>query len=350
MPSHSRPYPCLARMSSTFVHSPYVRGSTTPRWPSVAVTPERTRKYSTAQMHRAATLYYLEDATQGDVAVQLGVSRATVSRLLAEARRLGIVRIDVVAPVDDDLTELAARVRVALGLDAVELSELPGEDAPGLALAPAVSTLLAGVGLRAGDALLVSSGRTVYEVAQAELPRLPGVQLAPMIGGQDEPEVWYASNEITRQVAAKVGGTPAFLYAPAVPGAELHALLLRDPSIRRVVELWRRARSAIMGVGAPPLARMSLPGFVPRDTLALRDAVGDVVSRFYDHDGRPVPFAGDERLMAVSYDVLRAVPACIGVAAGAEKVPGILAGARAGYFNQLATDPVTARALLAAAG
>jgi DNA-binding transcriptional regulator LsrR (DeoR family) len=38
-------------------------------------------------MYSAARLYYLEDATQADVAQRLGTSRATVSRLLSEARR-----------------------------------------------------------------------------------------------------------------------------------------------------------------------------------------------------------------------------------------------------------------------
>lgn len=192
-------------------------------------------------------------------------------------------------------------------------------------------------------------GRTVYEAAQADLPELPEVQLAPMVGGQDEPEVWYATNEVTRQVAAKVGGTPNFLYAPALPGEKAHALLLDDPSIRRVLELWRAARCAIMGIGAPPATRTSLPRFVSVDGFALRDAVGDVVTRFFDRTGAAVRFPGQERLIAVDLEGLRRIPACIAVAAGSEKVPGVLAAARARYFNQLATDRDTAMKLLAAA-
>jgi DNA-binding transcriptional regulator LsrR (DeoR family) len=40
----------------------------------------------------AAHLYYVEDRSQEEVAKQLGVSLSTVSRLLAEARRSGVVR------------------------------------------------------------------------------------------------------------------------------------------------------------------------------------------------------------------------------------------------------------------
>jgi DNA-binding transcriptional regulator LsrR (DeoR family) len=299
-------------------------------------------------MHTAASLYYLEDATQAEIAERLGVSRATVSRLLSEARRNGIVRIEIVTPVDRDLDDLAVRLAGALRLDAVHLSGPSTHGPVGAALAPALATALRAVDLVPGDVLLVSSGRTVYEASRAQLPSLPGVVVVPTIGGHEEPEAWYATNEITRRVAVKVGGTPSFLYAPALPSQDLFESLLNDTSYQRVLDLWGRARCAIMGVGAPPLGRTSLPRFVPRDAAGLRASVGDVCSRFYDADGRPVPWPGSERLIATGLDALEEMPACIALAAGPEKVPSLLAGASAGYFRRLVTDAETATALLAA--
>jgi DNA-binding transcriptional regulator LsrR (DeoR family) len=307
---------------------------------------ERTR-FSKALMHTAAQLYYVEDATQAQIATRLGTSRATVSRLLSEARREGIVRIEIIAPVEHDLDELGEQLRVALGLDAVHLSAL-AHGTKGEALAPALSTALRSAALNPGDALLVSSGRTIYEAAQTELPRLPGVLLAPMVGGQDEPEAWYATNEITRRLAERVGGTPTFLYAPALPGPDLYETLLADASTRRVTELWGSARCALLGVGAPLTTRTTLPRFVPSDTRVLRTAVGDICSRFYDRDGIPVGFPGSERLIATSLERLRDIPVTIALAAGVSKVPSLVAAARARYFNQLVTDPETTLAILAA--
>jgi DNA-binding transcriptional regulator LsrR (DeoR family) len=307
---------------------------------------DRTR-FSKALMHAAAQLYYAEDATQAEIATRLGTSRATVSRLLSEARREGIVRIEIVAPVEHDLEELGERLRAALGLAAVQLSALT-HGTTGAALAPALATALRSARLNPGDVLLVSSGRTIYEAAQTELPRLPGVLLAPTVGGQDEPEAWYATNEITRRLAERIGGTPTFLYAPALPGPELYEILLADPSTRRVTELWGSARCAVLGVGAPLSTRTTLPRFVPSDTRVLRTAVGDICSRFYDSDGELVAFPGSERLIATSLERLREIPTTIALAAGREKVPSILAAARAGYFNQLVTDPETAVAVLGA--
>ena len=45
-----------------------------------------------------ARRYYLEDQKQSDIARELGVSRPLVSRMLSEARELGIVEIAVHEP------------------------------------------------------------------------------------------------------------------------------------------------------------------------------------------------------------------------------------------------------------
>jgi DNA-binding transcriptional regulator LsrR (DeoR family) len=301
-------------------------------------------------MYAAARQYYLEDATQGDVAQRLGVSRATVSRLLTEARRQGIVEIKVHRPATLADGPLAAEVARALGLARVHLVPKAGGPALGPWLAPGVARALAGAGLTSGDVVLVSSGTTVYECARESLGRYPGVTIAPAVGGQEEPQPWFQTNETTRILAERVGGVPAYLHAPALPGPELFDSLRHEPSVRRVMDLWTRAACALVGVGSPPLTRQMVPALMPRDGESLRRAVGDVCMRTYDRDGNPVMYPGSERLVAATPEDLRRIPHTIAVAAGAEKVLSIVAGARGGYFNQLVTDTPTAEGLIACAG
>jgi len=305
-----------------------------------------TTRFSADLLYSAARLYYVEEANQAVIAERLGLSRATVSRMLAEARRRGIVRVEVIAPHLADTDALARRVTELLGLQAVHVtSTVPA--LRGTSLAAGVAAALRDVGLEPGDVLLLSSGRTVYEITEAStLPHLPGVEVAPMIGGQDEPEPWYQTNEIVRRFAASVGGHPSFLYAPALPGPRLHATLMKDPAINRVLELWGTARCAIVGVGPPPLTRDSIPGFVPTGSLALHDAVGDICSRFYDRTGRAIAFPGSDRLISTQLDELRNIPVTIAVAIGEAKLLSIVTGARAGYFRQLVTDLTTATLLV----
>ena len=131
---------------------------------------QETSRFPADLLVLAAELYYVENATQAQIAKRLGVSRPTVSRLLTAARRQGIVRIEIVRPSRPD-DQLATQVRTALGLREVRVVDTM----PGVArladLAPAVGDALLDVGLDHDDILLVSSGRTSYEVAQAGLPR-----------------------------------------------------------------------------------------------------------------------------------------------------------------------------------
>jgi DNA-binding transcriptional regulator LsrR (DeoR family) len=298
-------------------------------------------------------MYYDEDATQAEVAAKLGTSRATVSRLLSEARRQGIVRIEVVSPSYRNSDDLAEQVAGTLGLEAVYLSQaLPvstqgvSAERLGSVLAPAVGRALSALRLVPGDVLLVSSGRTMYEVASFDLPQLPGVVVAPTVGGADQPEAWYQTNEITRLIASRIGGRATYLFAPALPGPELYETLRNDPAIQRVLHLWPQARCVLMGVGAPPTLRLEAPLFVPTGAAGMLDAVGDVCSRFFNRLGEPVDFPGSERLIAIDLAQLKEIPVSIAVAAGPVKVAPIIVGARAKFFNQLVTDPLTARQIL----
>jgi DNA-binding transcriptional regulator LsrR (DeoR family) len=300
-------------------------------------------------MYAAAQQYYMEDATQGDIAKRLGVSRATVSRLLTEARKQGIVEIKVHRPATLEEGPLADEVAQALGLRRVYLVPKVSGPALGPWLAPGVARALAAVGLESGDVVLVASGTTVYECAREGLGRFPGVTIAPAVGGQEEPQPWFQTNETTRILAERVGGVPAYLYAPALPGPELFYSLQHEPSVRKVMDLWAQAKCAIIGVGSPPLMRQMVPALMPRDAESLRQAVGDVCMRVYDRDGAPVTYPGSERLVAAKPEDLRRIPAVIAVAVGAEKVLSIVAGAKGGYFNQLVTDAPTAEGLVAAA-
>ena len=306
-------------------------------------------------LYAAAKMYYEEDATQAEIATRMGISRPTVSRLLSEARRQGIVKITVVEPARDADDELRRAVEQTLGLHRVFVSAPattgahPTDDQLGAVLGPSVGRALEEAGLVHGDVVLISSGRTLYEVARTRLPQLPGVLVAPTIGGIDQPEDWFQTNEITRLLAAAIGGRALYLFAPALPGPGLHQTLRRDPTIQRVLHLWTQPTVVLTGVGAAPLSRPLVPQYVPTGDSALWQAIGDVCGRFFDRFGEPVGFAGSDRLIALELAELRRARAVVAVAAGAHKVQPIIVAARAGYVNQLVTDPSTAEEILAQA-
>ena len=298
-------------------------------------------------MHRAARLYYLDELNQAAIAERLSVSRPTVSRLLSEARRIGLVRITVHDPesvaVDAHLDRLAGE----LGIDRVWLAPFGGHDL-GRTLVEPVGEALREAALTPGDVLLVSSGRTVHELSQATLPVLPGVAIGPTVGGVSEPEAWHQTNEITRALAERVRGRPHFLFAQAMPSPAMRSTLGEDPEFRRVTGMWNEAQVALVGIGAPPVSRDSISTSVPLDDEGLRTAAGDVCLNFFGPDGKEVGFPGSDRMVRISPDQLRAIPRTIAVAVGEEKVPSIIAASRAGLSTRLVTDVPTAELLLEA--
>jgi DNA-binding transcriptional regulator LsrR (DeoR family) len=310
-------------------------------------TPDGARtRFPLDTVYQAARMYYLEDATQVEIASRLGVSRPTVSRLVAEARKAGLVRIEVVDPFQDETVALAERLQVVLGLRAVHLAAVTHAATLGADLAAPLAAAVEGMGLVPGDAVLMSSGRTVYDVARSGMPTMSGVQLVPTVGGQADPMPWFQTNEITRTAAEQSGAIPAFLFAQALPSPVMRATLDEDPAFEHVVGLWSRAKGAILGIGAPTHTRDALARGIPVEDVAFDRAAGDVCLNFYAADGSPIEFPGSDRMVRTSREVLSSVPHAVGVAVGSAKVTSIVAAVRGGLVNELVTDAATARAVL----
>lgn len=299
------------------------------------------------ELYAAARMYYEEERSQQEVAEALGVSRSTVSRLLTEARRRGIVRIEVLPPPEPE--ELASELVAALGLQAVFLT-LPtaNGEPPWSGLAAKTADALAGSGLAGGDVLLVGWGRTIWELVRHPLCSLAGVVVAPMVGGLDEPSPWFHTNEMVRRLARRIGGEVSPLHAPGQPSPALRRELERDPSTLQTLRLWDRADAALVGIGAPPAVLDGYgPAHLPRDQGALRGAAGDIASRYFDLEGRWVAYAGEDQLLSVGREQLLRIPHKIAVASGEQKAPAILGAARADLVDVLVTDVETAEAVLA---
>ncbi len=301
--------------------------------------------HSPSLQYQVAKRYYLGNATQAELAKTFGLSRATISRVLAEARASGIVRIDIRDPGDSWSSSIVNDLCSALGLQAAYIVPA-AKRRIGPSLAVGVQQALRDTNLTEGDALLVSSGATLLDISQEAFPSLPGVIVAPMVGGQQEQEASYQTNEIARTVANQCGGKALLLYAPAQPSPELYDSLMNDPSVRQVTDLWKTAACAIVGIGAPPLLRSVMPTTLSHDLRALRASVGDICHRPFDRTGTPINFSGTERLVSTSLEDLRRIPSSIAVAVGQEKVTGLVTAARAGYYNRLVTDVPTAQLIL----
>lgn len=243
-------------------------------------------------MHMAARLHYLDGLSQRDVAKKLDISTASASRVLARAREEGVVQIKVADIFEADV--LGARLAAALGLRAASVCESgrPHE------MASRVAELLREGDLPGSPVIAISWGRTVQSVLLEGLPKLPGSVIVPCIGGMEETEPHFQINELVRLAAGSTGGQAMFLHAPYLASSELRAVLERVPKSHRVVESWGKVDAAIFGVGS--IAQAAYIETLHFGETNRARVVGDVARRYYDIDGRPVLWEGEEDLMAIS--------------------------------------------------
>ena len=296
-----------------------------------------------ALLHSVAKMHYEAAMSQVDIAKRLGISTATVSRMLQRARAEGVVRIEIPDLVAVD--EMGAALCQRLGLKAAAVVETPSANALA-ALAGPVGEMLGRADLKPGSVLAVGWGRAIRAILDAGLPPIPGILTVPATGGMQQHLPHFQVNEFVRLAAEQTGGAPHFVHAPYLPSAATRAAFLADPSIAESVALWDRIDVALVGIGLPhaqnsPEASAATPG-----EQALLSAVGDVIRHYVDVKGRLIDWDGEGRMIAASPEQLRRTPLVIGAAIGIDKVEAIFGAVRAGFVSALVTDVRTADALL----
>jgi DNA-binding transcriptional regulator LsrR (DeoR family) len=304
-------------------------------------------------MRLVAQLYYVRELGQPEIAALTGFSISKVSRLLASARASGVVRISVEGAPSAP-TPVARALAEALGLEAWVT---PGhETTPALAArlcAVAAAARLADE-LPAEGAIGLTGGYTV-EALVAALPSLsrPAAVVVPLVGGWDSSNPHLNSNEIARHMAERIGAGVRLLHAPGLLDNEATtAALLSDSAVTATTRFWGELRLALVGMSGAP--RFS-PGYGTvmdrlddggRARLSDKGAVGDVAGHLVRLDGSFVQDEWERRTISIPIDTLRRVPRVVAIAAGANKIETIVAGARTGLLHVLITDEPTATAAL----
>ena len=305
-----------------------------------------------ALLAKAARLYFVDDRSQDDVAAILGTTRSNVSRMLKQARDLGIVEIRIVDPTGRD-QELEAALRERFGLaDARVVEAGPGADV--LAAVGQVAARWLDETLRDGQVMALSWGQTLQAVVQAtEGLSRRDVEVVQLVGGLSALDSHLTGQELVHELSERMGARYRYLHAPALFGsAEALAMMLREQAIAGALDVAKQADVAMVGIGTPGIgsseALLGALGLTPaqRAEFDASGPVGDVCGRFYDLSGREVRSVVAERVLAVSLDDLRAIPTVAGVAAGADKALGILGALRGRIVDVLICDQAAARSVL----
>lgn len=298
---------------------------------------------------RVCWLYYMEGKTQDDIAHIVGISRSKVLRILSLARADGSVQVTVTARLSR-CRELEGRLERRFGLTTAIVVPAPQNPAD-------VSQI---IGRRLGGYLSrrIRSGMTVGlgwgNTLTASLPSVErrepsGVSVISMLGGLTKVDrvnpcdfAWRFANRLSAE--CYMIAAPVF-----APDAAVGRSLMDHGGIAEVFDRARRLDLAVVSVGnweAESLfGQYGLLGDEEIASLEKAGAVGNVLCRFIDADGRVIDHPVNDRVLAIHPADLRGAKEVVLASGGESKIAAIRAALRLLGPNVLITDSIVAEHL-----
>jgi len=305
---------------------------------------------------KVARLYYEQGVRQPQIARQLSLSQAMVSRLLTAAHKEGTVRTIVMTPTGV-YTDLEEKLVARYGLrDAIVADAAPGGGEGVLRAIGSAAAAYLEATLRSDDVVGISSwSETLLRTVDSMQPRrrTGKKHVVQILGGIGAPTAEAHATRLTEKLASLLGAEPHFLMAPGVAASRQAAAAYRnEPDVQRTVAYFSQLTVALVGIGALKPSRLlgeSGNVFTKGELSSLQrlGAVGDICVHFFDRQGRAVKSALSQRVIGMTLDELRTVPRTIGIAGGPEKVDAVRGALTGRLITTLITDRFTAEALLA---
>ena len=311
-------------------------------------------------IYKVCSLYYEDDMRQQEVSDYLGISRATVSRMLQKGKESGIVRVEVINPVQFSYNKLEKALERKYGLKEVIVVESSALDTK----TESVSRMYERAALylsqffKDGDWIGVTMGHTLHNIVKTNraFEKDKKLMFVPIVGGIGQStidKVDVQSNRIAQEFSRKFGGTYTQFPSPAV-FSEQKAMeyFLKEKSISYIFDDFQKLDTLIMGIGIPQRVESTLvrAGYITGENLEkfARDGMaGDIALHFFDEDGATEKFrAFNDRVAGMPLEMMKKVRNRIGIAGGENRAEAIRGAIKGGFINMLITNIDAAEKLL----
>lgn len=299
---------------------------------------------------RAAWLAYIAGMKQDEIAAQMGISRQSAQRLVAQAMAAGLVKVRIDHPLTRCMA-LAQQLTERYELDhCTVVPSLGSDDASGLAVSHATGDLIESWLSRETPLVIgLGTGRTL-RAAIEHLPHLKCDQHRVVsLTGNVAPDGSTAFYNVLFTLTDKVSAQTFPLPLPVVTASpEEREALLGQPMLATTRRLAASTDVRFVGIGSlDESAPLLLDGFISAEDqhrLAALGATGDIIGFVFDATGQLIDDPVNAR---VSSATLQAAPdsPTIAAANGLGKVPAIRAALTGRLITGLITDEDTAIAL-----
>lgn len=299
--------------------------------------------YEEALIVKAAWYYYIENMTQQKISAKLGISRMKVIKLLEKAKQNGTIQFKISQEKSQRL-QVEQQLTERWNLKDSFVVPTPPEDANLNETIAQAAAMYICDRLTENAFINMGYGDTPSRILNhlATITEFP-VSIVSMTGGVS----YYLPNTQSHIFNAKLHLYPAPLL---VSSKEMCDSILNEPVIQEIARMVRLASMTIIGIGGMnDEATILNNGILTKNDfyyLAMKGAVGDLLTHFIDKNGAPVESYIDERLVSTSLSTLKELNNVIGVSGGPSKLDAIQAALSGQYIDILITDEKTAAALL----
>ena len=266
------------------------------------------------KLEMVARLYYEQQKNQAEIAKQLGVSRPLVSRMLDDARKMGVVEIRI-HPQETRDEALLEKAKDAYGLrGGVWLRDGRDDSETNARIGEAALSLIAGlggghVGLGWGHA--IGSMVAVLEDRPAEKSSITDV--CPLIGNSRVSIRHYHSNENTRIFAQQTLSRGHYLYTPALAETRQELdLILQTEQYRAILREWNKLDIALVNIGNHPSTPDFATGARFGNLLVKHRAAGRMIAYYFNEDGEII-HSNHDYVIQIPLDILTGRKAVIGI-------------------------------------
>ncbi len=294
-----------------------------------------------------AKMYYETGNSQDEIAKKIGVSRPMVSKLLAQARDVGIVTIKIneFKSRKQELSEIILK-NFSLNEVCVIDSDVNKRNEFGHEMYLAVSSFFAvnkdlNVGVGCGSTL----GLLCDEFEQNEKLMLNG-DVCPLIGGFKATFKSYHTNELVRIISENTGLYANYLYLPALLSSSDEKKLYKESELYMQTErMWRSLDTALINISslyAPPdLATSARFG----KKLTSEKAVGRFLAHYYDINGNII-YANEDNVVQIDTEDLCSIKEVVAMCSNAVDEKSVIGALNTNVFSKLILSEELAEAIV----
>lgn len=283
-------------------------------------------------------MYYLDNMTQNEIAKKFNISRPLVSKILSDAKELGIVTIKIKSPFSDTESVIEKlknkyNLKEILVVPQLSTTALTDENI----LNETVNFLKENIsdvktlGLGWGNMIGPFIDKIEHEKKFMELKG----KVVPLIGNTNMSTRDYHPNDLIRVFGEKTGLTPAFLFAPAFLATKQEKSLFTNiENYCDIEKLWEKLDAVFIGINSHPSVPDLATALRFGNILNEKKAVGKILSYYFDKEGNIIKGENDFSIQ-ISWENLKKTKKIIGIASSRTNKKAIKGALKTGIFTHI---------------